>query len=135
MKILYILLMLAVMILAVVFALQNSMEVTVQFFGWSAAGSLSLVLMLALFGGVLFGVVIMLPSVLKHSVQFTGLRRRFKRLEKEKDKLTSNADPGNASVPPAELPEGEGKAEGKAKGKAKAGSASEASADAGGPST
>ncbi len=87
MKIVYLVLVLAVAIIAVIFALQNSVEIAISFFSLSATGSLSLVLILTLTIGILIGVLILAPSVFKRSIQFSGLKRRMGRLEKEKTKL------------------------------------------------
>lgn len=87
MRIVYLILVLAVAIVAVIFALQNSVEIAISFFSLSASGSLSLVLILTLTIGILIGVLILAPSVFKRSMQFSGLKRRMSRLEKEKKKL------------------------------------------------
>lgn len=87
MRIIYLLIVLAVAILAMIFALQNSIQIVITFFSWSASGSLSLVLILTLTIGILLGVLIMAPSAFKRSIQFSGLKRRFSRLEKEKTRL------------------------------------------------
>ena len=96
MRIVYLVLVLAVAICAVIFALQNSVEIVISFFSLSATGSLSLVLILTLTMGILIGVLILAPSVFKRSIQFSGLKRKMGRLEKEKKKLdvqvSDNAD-------------------------------------------
>ncbi|MBU0927426.1 MAG: LapA family protein [Spirochaetes bacterium] len=91
MKIVYLLLVIAVAILAVMFAAQNSATVAITFFSWSTSGSLSLVLILTLTLGILIGVLIMAPSVFKRWFQSSGLRRRLHRLEKEKTSLVKEA--------------------------------------------
>lgn len=87
MRIVYLLIVLAVAIFAVIFALQNSMQIVISFFSWSTSGSLSLLLILAFAIGVVLGVLIMAPSAFKRSLQFSGLKRKFSRLEKEKTRL------------------------------------------------
>jgi uncharacterized integral membrane protein len=87
MKILYLVIVLLVAILAVMFAAQNSATVAITFFAWSTSGSLSLVLVLTLTLGILIGVLIMAPSVFRHSFKSSGLKRRVHRLEKEKTNL------------------------------------------------
>lgn len=89
MKILYLIFVLAVAILAVVFAAQNSLEVAITFFSWSASGSLSLVLIITLSLGIAIGLLIMAPSVFKRWFQSSGLKRRLHRLEKERSEGTA----------------------------------------------
>lgn len=101
MKILYLVFVLVVAILAVIFAAQNSAVVAISFFSWSASGSLSLVLILTLSLGILIGILIMAPSVFKRWFQSSGLRRRLKRLEKERGAEPTLASPGQGTQPAA----------------------------------
>jgi uncharacterized membrane protein YciS (DUF1049 family) len=98
MRIIYLLIVLAVAILAMIFALQNSIQIVISFFSLSASGSLSLVLILTLSIGILLGVLIMAPSAFKRSLQFSGLKRKFSRLEREKAKL-DNKVPASSLAP------------------------------------
>jgi len=98
MKIAYLLVVLVVAILAVLFAAQNSTVVAISFFSWSTSGSLSLVLILTLSIGILIGVLIMAPSVFRRAFQSSGLRRRLKRLEKEKTALGDMAGAADAKA-------------------------------------
>lgn len=91
MKIVYLIFTLLVTILAVIFAVSNSMVVDVKFFSWSTTGSLSLLLVVALVIGILIGVLIMLPSVVRHSFKSSGLKRKLIRAVKEKEKLKENS--------------------------------------------
>ena len=102
MRIVYVLIIILVAIFAVIFALQNSVQIAISFFSWSASGSLSLVLILTLTIGMLLGVLIMAPSVFRRSVQFSGLRRKMSRLEKEKTSLNKKiaASEEKGSCPP-----------------------------------
>ncbi|TFG84861.1 MAG: LapA family protein [Spirochaetales bacterium] len=106
MKILYLVLILIVAIFAVMFAAQNSAQIAITFFSWSTSGSLSLVLILTFSIGIFLGVLIMAPSVFKRSFQYSGLKRRFKRLEKEKivlnDKVNENKENCAEAAPTAE---------------------------------
>ena len=92
MKILYLVLILVVAIFAVMFAAQNSAPIDISFFSLSASGSLSLVLILTFSIGILLGVLIMAPAVFKRTFQYSGLKRKFKRLEKEKTDLKDQVD-------------------------------------------
>jgi len=98
MRIVYLLIVLAVAILAMIFALQNSIQIVISFFSLSASGSLSLVLILTFTIGIMVGVLIMAPSAFKRSIQFSGLKRRFSRLEREKAKLDKKM-PESAPAP------------------------------------
>ena len=91
MKFVYLIFTLLVAILAVVFAVSNSMVVDVKFFSWSTTGSLSLLLVIALTLGILIGVLLMLPSVLRHSFRNSGLKRKLIRTEKEKATLQESS--------------------------------------------
>lgn len=82
MRILYILALLAVAIVAVAFTAQNGAEVAVKFFGLSASGSLSLVLVVTLSIGIVIGILIMAPSVFKRAIHASGLRRKLAKAEK-----------------------------------------------------
>ncbi|MBN2874639.1 MAG: LapA family protein [Spirochaetales bacterium] len=112
MKLLYLLILLLVAIVAVLFAAQNSAQVAISFFAWTATGSLSLVLILTLSLGILIGILIMAPSAFKRTIQSSGLKRKLSRMEKEKKKLsaqnsqaseaeaTPKINDGSASPPP-----------------------------------
>lgn len=79
----YLILALAIAILAVIFALQNTAAVTISFFAWEVSGSLSLVTLVTLVIGVLVGWLFVAPSLVKNSFQGSGQRKRITALEKE----------------------------------------------------
>lgn len=87
MKYFYIALLIVVAVAAVIFAVQNTVPVTVTLFSWSVSGSLSLLLVVTLIIGFLLGLLVMAPSVFRRTMQSSGLRRRVRRLEREKQKL------------------------------------------------
>jgi uncharacterized integral membrane protein len=62
---LYLIVSLLIAVLAVVFALQNSMIVTISFFNWTVTGSLSLVLLATLAIGVLIGLLVLASSLFR----------------------------------------------------------------------
>lgn len=80
---LYLIIALLIAVLAVVFALQNSMLVTVSFFSWTVTGSLSLVLLATLAIGVLIGLLVLVPSLLKKTIKSSSQRKRIDALEHE----------------------------------------------------
>jgi lipopolysaccharide assembly protein A len=79
----YLILALVVALIAVIFALQNTIPVTVAFFAWKVTGSLSLVLLLTLAIGAVIGLLVVAPSLIKNSIQLSGHRKRVSALEKE----------------------------------------------------
>jgi uncharacterized membrane protein YciS (DUF1049 family) len=76
---------LVIAILAVFFALENTMIVTVSFFGYGVSGSLALFILIALGIGLLLGVLIMTPGRIR-----SGLSNR--RNAKKISSLESNLD-------------------------------------------
>jgi len=70
-------------IVAVLFALQNNVPVTVSFFAWSFGGSLALVLLITLGLGVLIAGLVTSPALI--GSQWTGkrLRRQVAGLEEQ----------------------------------------------------
>ncbi len=111
----YLILALAIAIIAVIFALQNTAVVTISFLVWKVTGSLSLVLLVTLAIGVLIGVLFLLPSAIKTTLQASGQRKQLGTLEKElaesktqvqrltdeKAKLVKAAETAAATPPPA----------------------------------
>jgi uncharacterized integral membrane protein len=83
MAIVYLILALLIAVIAVIFALQNTMTVTIAFFTWEATGSLSLVLLVTLLIGILIGWLFAAPSLVKHTFRASGNRKRIGALEKE----------------------------------------------------
>ena len=85
----YLIIGLVIAVLAVIFALQNSMTVTISFLAWEVTGSLSLVLLITLAIGALIGLLVLAPSVIKHSIAASNSRKRVGALEKELDEKKS----------------------------------------------
>lgn len=83
---------LAFAIVAVIFALQNPMIVTVSLFGYPVDGSLALFILISVGLGILIGVLVMTPGRIKSGI--TNARHRKKigsleaSLEEHKAKLT-----------------------------------------------
>ena len=72
-------------ILAVIFAVQNPTMVEITFFTWQIEGSLALVVFITLVVGVLIGLLVMIPSVVKRSINLSGQRKKIAGLEKDLD--------------------------------------------------
>lgn len=73
---------LLIAIIAVVFALQNTMAVTVSFFVWQFDQSLALVLLLTMVVGVLIGIFTVLPGSARSKWRLKSQRKKIEALEK-----------------------------------------------------
>jgi putative membrane protein len=76
---------LTIAILAVFFALENTMMVTVSFFGYGVVGSLALFILIAVGVGVLIGVLIMAPGRIKSGLSNARNRKKIGVLEASLD--------------------------------------------------
>ena len=83
MAIFYLIVALLIAVIAVIFALQNTLLITISFFAWKVTGSLSLVLLITLAIGVVIGLLVLAPSAIKNTIQVSGHRKRIGVLEKE----------------------------------------------------
>jgi len=81
----YLIAALVIALIAVIFALQNTMTITISFLAWEVTGSLSLVLLVTLVIGVLVGLLFLAPSTIKNSMAVSSHRKRVGSLEKELD--------------------------------------------------
>jgi diguanylate cyclase (GGDEF)-like protein len=71
---------LAIALLAVLFALQNTAPVAISFFAWSAQEPLALVLLSTLAAGVIIGLLISVPSIIKRNLKLSHRRRELEEL-------------------------------------------------------
>lgn len=105
---------LLISIVAMIFALQNTADVTVQFFAWSQTAPQAIVLLITLAIGVLIGVLISLPNMIKGSWVSSRQKKKMvalesslmeyqQKLEDAKTKLTElqNPAPSATAAPPA----------------------------------
>ncbi len=76
---------LAIAIVAVLFALENTMMVTVSFFGYAVDGSLALFILISVGIGVLIGVLMMTPGRIKSSLSNARNRKKISSLETSLD--------------------------------------------------
>jgi len=90
---------LAIAVVAVFFALENTMMVTVSFFGYAVDGPLALFILAAVGVGALIGVLIMTPGRIKSGLSNARSRKKIGALEA---KLTETEKP--APPPPSEPP-------------------------------
>ena len=96
---------LAFAILAVIFALENAMIVTVSFFGSQVEGSLALFILLAVLLGVIIGMLVMMPGTVRHSLELRNNRKRIGDLEKSLDEQKSQAAKARKIEPFTDFPE------------------------------
>jgi len=103
----YLIVALIIAIVAVIFALQNTMTITISFLAWEITGSLSLVLLVTLAIGVVVGLLVLSPSAIKNSLAVSSHRKRVGSLEKELDehkaKVADLIKP-KPETPPSETP-------------------------------
>jgi uncharacterized integral membrane protein len=81
----YLIFALIIAVIAVIFALQNTMTVTIAFLAWEITGSLSLVLLITLAIGAVIGLLVLTPSAIKNTITASKDRKRMSMLEKQLD--------------------------------------------------
>jgi uncharacterized integral membrane protein len=81
----YLIFALLIAVIAVIFALQNTITVTISFLAWKVTGSLSLVLLVTLAIGAVIGLLVLAPSAIKNTLTVSSHRKRIGTLEKELD--------------------------------------------------
>lgn len=79
----FVFLALFIAILAVIFALQNTLPVTVSILFWKFDGSLALVLLLAMAVGALISFLASLPALVRGTWSRRSLRKRVSGLESD----------------------------------------------------
>lgn len=70
-------------LLVTIFAVQNNAVTTIKFLFWSVEGSAALVLMIALFLGIIIGALLMTPGSVRNRLKVRELRRTVESLERE----------------------------------------------------
>ncbi len=104
----YLILALIIAAVAVVFAVQNAMTVTITFMAWKVTGSLSLVLLATLIIGTVVGLLVLAPSAIRNTLAASGHRKRIGLLEKELDdhrqRLADLQRPKSEPLPPSPAP-------------------------------
>jgi putative membrane protein len=87
-----VLLLLAILVaaLAVIFAVQNTAIVTVDFLFWSFQGSLALILLVALAAGAIASSLASIPSMFRAHSLSGAQRRKVEELEAELRKVRSD---------------------------------------------
>jgi lipopolysaccharide assembly protein A len=77
--------------LSVIFALQNVTPITVTFLAWQIEGSLALVLLMTILTGLVVGLLVSLPELIKKSFQISGLRRKNDKLDADLETMKTHA--------------------------------------------
>ena len=77
-------------VFAVMIAQENTMMVQATFFGYAVQGSIGIFMLLALGVGVIFGILLMVPALIGHSVSAMQNRRRIAQLEKKPSRKKAN---------------------------------------------
>lgn len=98
---LLLILALLIAVIAVIFALQNTMTVSVAFFVWQFEQSLALVLLLTVLLGVLIGLLTILPTVVRSKWQLSSKRKKLDALEKEVQALKIKLEDAERRLAPA----------------------------------
>lgn len=89
-------------IVSVIFALQNSDVIKVVFFSLKMEGPFALFILASLAIGVVIGILVMVPSVIKNAITISRHRKRIDGLEKS---LTLKEQTPPVIKPPAPAPE------------------------------
>jgi putative membrane protein len=98
---------LAFAILAVIFALENAVIVSMSFFGREVEGSLALFILLAVILGVIIGMLVMVPGTVRHSLELRNHRRRIGDLEKSLDEQKGQIVKSGKVEPLTDFPRGD----------------------------
>ncbi|MFO3797550.1 MAG: lipopolysaccharide assembly LapA domain-containing protein [Anaerolineales bacterium] len=98
--ILALVLALAFAILAVIFALQNPMIVTVSFLTYKGEWALALLILVSVGVGILIGILVMLPGTLRRAWMVGGLRRKVSDLEKALEEQKAKSVPPSPPAAP-----------------------------------
>ena len=101
----YLIVALLIAVVAVIFALQNSITVTISFLAWEVTGSLSLVLLITLAIGALIGLLVLAPTAIKNTITASNNRKRIGTLEKELDEQKLRIADLEKPKPAVSLPE------------------------------
>lgn len=68
---------------SVIFALQNTVIITVNFFSWQLTGSLALILLLAISSGIVVALLLLLPEFLSSYFRYKNLKKDKEQLEED----------------------------------------------------
>ncbi|WP_018963577.1 lipopolysaccharide assembly protein LapA domain-containing protein [Coprothermobacter platensis] len=83
---------LVIAVAAVVFGMQNTVSMKINFLFWSFQGSSALILVVSMLLGVILGILLVLPSFNSRGRTIKGLRDEIKKLQEEKQGLQEQLD-------------------------------------------
>lgn len=95
-----------VAILAVVFALQNAVPITVSFLTWKFGSSLALVLLITVALGILMSLLVSVPSIIKTRKMISSQKKKIQELESGLRKEAENKIEEEIESEESELPLG-----------------------------
>ena len=90
--------------LAVVFALQNAVPITVSFLTWRFESSLALVLLITLALGILMSLLVSVPSMIKRRKMISNQKKKIQELESRLQKETESKMEEEIEGEESELP-------------------------------
>ena len=82
---------------AVMIALENTTMVQASFLGYAVQGSIGIFMLLALGVGVIFGIILMIPALIGHSMSARQTKRRIAQLESQPARPSSRPSRRKAS--------------------------------------
>jgi len=88
----YLILALAIAVLAVIFAVQNTDPVSVDFIIWQFNSSLALVMIISMLIGVLISILLSSPSMVKNSWTIRKLNKKLSDMEKALNEKTAELE-------------------------------------------
>lgn len=94
MAVVFLIIALIIAILAVIFALQNAGVVSVVFFTSNLEGSLALILLITFAVGVIAGIFLILPYLIRKSLKIRRLTRKLQESERQINKEEEEFDDG-----------------------------------------
>ncbi|MCL5021834.1 MAG: LapA family protein [Nitrospirae bacterium] len=89
----FLFLALLIAVVLVLFAIQNSLVVTVSFLTWHFAGSLAFILVIVFAAGFVAGVLASVPAVFRKGAALREQKRRVKQLEEDLKTLSPSRPP------------------------------------------
>ncbi len=94
----FIVIALLIAILAVIFALQNTVMVSITFLAWNIHGSLALVLLVTLAAGVVISLLASLPSLVRSRLTSRRQKKKLTALEAERNLYQQKAEEAGRDV-------------------------------------
>ncbi len=96
----FLIISLVIVLIAVIFAVQNAAPVTVALLQFKFESSLALVLLSTFAAGVLVGLIGLTPTLLKRRVEVARLKKNLQQLQKSGGKPEPDQDSDEHPLPP-----------------------------------